>query len=162
VRLAEWIVPAENPAGMIYGLVAIAALLAAESGRHETYLDTELSAMIAAATYWLLHAYARLLGHRLATREHLSVRALALALAHDRPLLRGAAIPLAAIAVAWVAGVSQASAVTIALWSTVASIVAFELAAGIRARATAGELALEGGVGIVLGLAVISLKIVLH
>lgn len=162
MRCAEWIVPEDNPSGTIYGLVAIAALLAAESGRHETYLETELSAIIAAATYWLLHAYARLLGHRLTTKEHLSARSLAGALARDRALLRGASIPLAALIVASIFGVTQADAVTIALWTAVAAIVAFELAAGIRAHASAGELALETGVGIVLGIAVLSLKIVLH
>jgi hypothetical protein len=162
VRFAEWIVPADNPAATIYGLVAIAALLAAESGRHETYLETELSAVIAAATYWLLHAYARLLGHRLTTKEHLSMRALGRALAHDRPLLRGAAIPLLVLIAASLFGVAQATAVTIALWSAVGAIVAFELAAGIRAHATAGELALETSVGMMLGVAVLALKIVLH
>jgi hypothetical protein len=162
VRLTEWIVPADNPSGTIYGLVAIAALLAAESGRHETYLETEASALIAAGTFWLLHAYARLLGHRLTTEEHLSARSLAGALASDRALLRGAAIPLAALVLASIFGTSQATAVTVALWTAVGAIIAFELAAGIRVHASAGELALETGVGIVLGVAVLSLKIVLH
>jgi hypothetical protein len=162
VRFAEWIVPTDNPSGTIYGLVAIAALLAAESGRHETYLETELSAVIAAGTYWLLHAYARLLGHRLTTNEHLSARSLAGALARDRALLRGASVPIAALVLASIVGASQATAVTVALWTAVGAIVAFELAAGIRAHASAGELALETGVGVVLGVAVLSLKVVLH
>jgi len=44
----------------------------------------------------------------------------------------------------------------------VASIVAFELAAGIRSRATPGELALDVCVGALLGLGILALKILLH
>jgi len=94
--LAERIVPA-NPGGVVYGILAIGALLAAESGEHESYLDTLASAAIAAALYWVAHAYAELLGQRLAERERLCASALARALAHDWAIMRGAALPLLAI-----------------------------------------------------------------
>ncbi len=158
----ESIVPERNPAGAVYGLLAIGALLAAESGRHETYFDTVLSAVVAAAVYWLLHAYATVLGLRLAGQRRLSARALGLALAHDTALLRGAAIPLSALVLSWVTGAAQATGVTIALWSAVAGLLAFEVAAGVRARADARELALDAGIGLTMGLAVLGLKIILH
>jgi hypothetical protein len=41
---------------VVYGVILVGALLAAESGVHETYLDTVLSAVIATAIYWLAHA----------------------------------------------------------------------------------------------------------
>ena len=47
------------------GVIVIGALLAAESGLHETYLDTFASGGIAAALYWLAHAYSDVLGRRL-------------------------------------------------------------------------------------------------
>jgi len=140
----------------------IGALLAAESGRHETYLGTIGSAAIATALYWLAHAYASVLGRRLATHEHLSAGALLRALGHDWALVRGAAVPLVALAICWFAGATQQTAVNVALWSTVASLVAFELIAGLRSRATPGELALEVSVGVAMGMAILALKIVLH
>jgi hypothetical protein len=143
-------------------VIVIGALLAAESGRHETYVDTVASAVIAAALYWLAHAYASVLGRRLGFQERLTARALWRALAHDLALIRGAAIPLVVLLIAWVSGAAQATAVDAALWSAVASLVVFELIAGIRSRATPGELALEIGVGIAMGLAILALKIVLH
>ena len=154
--------PAENPAGVVYGVIAIGALLAAESGRHESYVDTVGSALIAAALYWLAHAYATVLGRRLVTLERLTARALSRALIHDWAIIRGAAIPLLALLIAWAAGAAQETAVTTALWCAVVSVVAFELAAGIRSRATPGELALELGVGMAMGLAILALKVVLH
>jgi hypothetical protein len=161
-RVAKRIVPEENPAGAIYGMIVIGALLAAESGRHETYIDTIASAAIAAALYWLAHAYAEALGRRLAQQERLTAESLARALAHDWAIIRGAMAPLAVLAIAWAAGAAQQTAVTAALWSTIVSLVAFELIAGIRAHASPRELALEGAVGAAMGLAILALKIVLH
>jgi hypothetical protein len=138
-RAADRIVPAENPSGVVYGIIVIGALLAAESGRHETYLDTLASAAIAAMLYWFAHAYAEVLGRRLTRHEHLSARTLARTLARDWAIVEGAALPLA-----------------------IASLVAFELIAGIRSRASPRELALEGGAGAAMGIAILALKIVLH
>jgi hypothetical protein len=165
--VAGWIVPEANPTGVVYGLITIAALMAAESGRHETYPDTVASAAIAAVLYWIAHAYAELLGRRLATRERLTGRTLGRAFLHDWAIVRGAAIPLLILLLAWAAGAAQQTAVTAALWSAVASLIAFELAAGIRSRAGRassgpGELVLEMGVGVTIGVAIIALKIVLH
>jgi hypothetical protein len=155
-------VPEESISGVVYGIIVVAALLAAESGRHESYLDTIASAAIAAALYWLAHAYAELLGHRLEQHERLTASALARALAHDRAILRGAALPLAVLAVCWAAGAAQQTAVTAALWTTIASLVGFELLAGVRAHASPRELALEASVGAAMGVAILALKIVLH
>jgi len=143
-------------------MIVVGALLAAESGRHETYLDTVASTAIAAALYWFAHAYADVLGHRLAQHERLSVASLWRALAHDWAIIRGATLPLAALVIAWAVGAAQQTAVTAALWSTIASLVAFELIAGIRARSSPRELALEGAVGAAMGVAILALKIVLH
>ncbi|HEY2140575.1 MAG TPA: hypothetical protein VGG98_00780 [Solirubrobacteraceae bacterium] len=154
--------PEENPAGIVYGVITIGALLAAESGRHESYLDTFASAAIALGLYWLAHTYANLLGRRLVTHERLTGHALWRAILHDWAIVRGAAIPLLALPIAWIAGAAQATAVAAALWSAVVSLVAFELLAGLRARAAPGELVLEGGVGIAMGIAILALKAVLH
>jgi hypothetical protein len=162
LRAIDWLIEAENPAGVAYGVIAIGALLAAESGQHESYPDTVGSAIIAAALYWLAHAYATLIGRRLATHEGLTARTLSRALAHDWAIIRGAAIPLLALMLAWAAGAALETAITAALWSAVGSVIAFELAAGIRTRATRGELAIELAVGMAMGSAIIALKIVLH
>ncbi|HEX3512146.1 MAG TPA: hypothetical protein VHT27_13725 [Solirubrobacteraceae bacterium] len=125
-------------------------------------MDTLLSAVLAAGGYWLLHAYASALGERLRGRSRLTARALTRALARDRALLRGAAVPLGVIVLAWVTGAGQGTAVTAALWSAVACLFAFELLAGARAGARGSELAVEGCVGLLLGLAVIGMRLLLH
>jgi hypothetical protein len=161
-RTAERIAPAENPSGVVYGIIVIGALLAAESGRHETYLDTIASTLLAAALYWVAHAYASVLGRRLELGERLSARNLVRALAHDWAIMRGAALPLLALVLAWIVGAELATAVTAALWSAIASLIAFEMFAGIRSHGTPNELVLEVGVGAAMGVAILVLKIILH
>jgi len=90
------------------------------------------------------------------------VGALARALARDWAIVRGATLPLLALLLAWVARAPLATGVSAALWSAVASLIAFELFAGIRSHATARELALDVSVGAVMGIAILLLKIILH
>jgi VIT1/CCC1 family predicted Fe2+/Mn2+ transporter len=136
--------------------------MAAESGRNESYADTIASAFVATALYWLAHSYADVLGRRLASPEKLSARALREALVHEFAVVRGAAIPLLALLICWALGASQPTAVTVALWSSIASLFLFELVAGMRSRATPREIALETSVGAVMALAIVFLKAILH
>jgi hypothetical protein len=162
VRALDWALPGENPAGAVYGTITVGALLAAESGLHDTYPETVGSVVVALVIYWLAHSYANLLGGRLAARRHLTARGLALALVRDWALLRGAGVPLLALLAAWAVGASQGAAVTAALWTCAVSLVAFELLAGLRTRARPAELALELCVGATMGLGVITLRVITH
>jgi hypothetical protein len=156
------LVPAGNAAGVVYGVITVGALMAAESGRHETYVDTVASALVATLLYWLAHAYADLLGRRLATGEALTMRALARALAHDWAIVRGAAIPILALLIAWAVGAGQESGVTAALRTAVVTVVVFELLAGIRAKSSPAELLLKACVGVTMGIAILAVKGILR
>jgi hypothetical protein len=151
-----------NPARFVYGVLTVGALMAAESGRHESYADLVVSALITTGVYWLLHAYSSVLGHRLSTGERLRPAGLSHAFGEESAILRGAAIPLLALILSWALGASQETGVTAALWSAVVSLVVFEVVAGVRSRASAGEFALEVGVGLTMGLAILALKVLLH
>jgi hypothetical protein len=92
-RALERILPRESTDRVIYGVILVGALLAAESGVHETYLDTILSAVIATAIYWLAHSYAGLLARRLTTHDRLTVGALWRGLAQEATLIRAPRFP---------------------------------------------------------------------
>lgn len=162
VRALDRLLPGENPTGTVYGTITVGALLAAESGLHDTYPETVGSVAVALAIYWLAHSYAELLGYRLAAHRRLTVRELGRALGRDWAIVRGAGAPLLALLAAWAAGASQETAVTVALWTCAASLVAFELLAGLRTRARPAELALELCVGATMGVGVIALRVILH
>jgi hypothetical protein len=154
--------PSQDASRAIYGLILIGALLAAESGSHESYLDALSSAAIAAGVYWLAHGYASALGRRLSERSRLTPGSVMRAMIRDLALIRGAAIPLLALALAALLGATEETAVTIAVWSAVVSLALLELLAGLRAGASRGELALETGIGLAMGLGILALKAVLH
>jgi hypothetical protein len=161
-RTVEWLLPEKNPARLVYGVLAIGAVLAAESGSHENYLDTASSAVITILLYWLAHAYADVLGQRLTAHERLSITVLGRAFRDEAAILVGCVLPLLVLSFCWIFGVALATGVEAALWTTVGSLIAFELLAGLRAKSTPRELAFEAGIGIAMGVAIIALKVVLH
>lgn len=161
-RLIDWVLPEENPAGIVFGTITIGAVLAAESGLHESYVAAFGSALVTVALYWLAHTYSDLLGRRLSTHERLTAGTLVRAFAHDWAIVRGGALPLAAMAITWALGGSQETGVSAAIWTCVVSVIAFELLAGIRAKSTPSELALEGCVGTAMGLGILALRAILH
>lgn len=161
--MAAWVVPERNPAGAVYGLITIGALLAAESGLRETYPETVGSAAIAVVLYWFAHSYADVLGLRLSSEQRrVSGRELWETFVQDWAIARGASAPLLALLVAWGTGASQTTAVTAGVWTAVGSLIVFEVAAGIRSRARPVELVLEIVVGATMGLAILALRALLH
>ncbi|HEY3758616.1 MAG TPA: hypothetical protein VGL37_02555 [Solirubrobacteraceae bacterium] len=161
-HVLAWLLPGTNPAGAIYGMIAIGALLAAESGLRDTYLETLASALIALALYWLAHAYADMLGQRVEKRAQLDAATLGRTLLHDWTIVRGGVVPLLVLLVCWAAGASQETAVTVDLWVTAGSLLTYELLAGLRARSRPAELLLEGCVGAAMGIGILALRVVLH
>ena len=154
---ARILLPDDAPE-FIYGVITIGAVMAAESGAHETYGETFASAFVAAVLYWLVRAYTDLLGHRLATGERLMARALGRELLADRAIVSGASLPLLGLLIAWIAGAGQETGVSVALYTAVAAIVLFELVAGVRSRSTPRELLFKTSVGVAMGLAILAMK----
>ncbi len=156
-RVVRWVGP-ENPAGVVYGVILIGALMAAEAGLHDGYPETVGSAVLGIGIYWLAHSYSTMLGERLSGRDRLTRRGLARALAHDWAIVRGAVIPLLALLIAWVSGAPQSTGASIAVWAAIGCLVGFELLAGSRDGTHGGGRSLEAGIGIAMGLAILALK----
>jgi hypothetical protein len=154
--------PRDGEVGAIYGLILVGSLMAAESYKRESHLDVLLSAAITMIVYWLAHAYSLALGRRIERSEALSLRSLSHSLRDSTSVLQGATVPLLALLIAWAAGVSSQTAIDIALWSTVGTLVGLELIAGIRAKQRPLELLLSCCIGAGLGAAVLALKALLH
>ena len=100
-------------------------------------------------------------GRRLSREEHLTAGALARALGHEWSIVRGACIPLLTLLVAWVVGATKPQP-QLAVWAAVVSLIVFELLAGLRSGSTPREFALEGSVGVTMGLAIFALKSLAH
>jgi hypothetical protein len=151
-----------NPGAVVYGIITVGALLAAESAKRETYVDTVAAVAIALLLYWLAHAYSEFAAHRLEQKQPLTLGGLARTLVREAMSIAGAAVPLLALLIGWVAGVSLTDAVTAAVWTSGAMIVTVEVVAGVRAELSASALTVQAAVGALFGLLVIALKVILH
>ena len=117
------------------------------------------------ATYWLAHGYAHWVGQRLLRRnadDGRSGRGLIDALRHEWPLAEGAAVPLSALLISWAAGAPLTTGVPAAVWTAGAALVVFEIAGGLRRRQQARELLTNGAIGLALGSALMTVKLLLH
>jgi hypothetical protein len=151
-----------NPGRVVYGTILVATLLAAESPTRETYAKTVGAVALALIVYWLSASYAESTGERVRDEEPFALSAFVRTAAHELAVLCGALGPLVALVVCWVAGVGLSAGVTVAVWTAVAMIVATEVVLGIRAELTGRQLVIQTGMGVVLGLLVVALRVLLH
>jgi positive regulator of sigma E activity len=161
-RAIDWLEPDHNPAGVVYGTLIIGAVLATESVRRETLLDTVGATVLALLLYWLAHSYATTLGERLDRKTPLSAATVVRSVLRDRAIVRGALVPILALLIASVLGATLSTAVLVAVWTSSGTIVAFEVLAGFRARLRGRELVVQICTGTVMGLMIIALRTVMH
>jgi hypothetical protein len=151
-----------NLAAAIYGLLAVSALLAAETPGRETYGETAGAVALACVAYWLARGYGDFVSRRVREGEPLSVRGFAQTMLREVSTVAGAAVPLLAIVLAWAAGAALSTALDAALWTAAATLVVIEVVAGVRADLSGRELLIQTLVGGALGLLVLALRLTLH
>jgi hypothetical protein len=151
-----------NAGAAIYGLIIVSVLLAAESARRETYAKTVAAVVLVLVLYWLAHGYADLVSWQVREGRRLTAAILVRTMLREVPLLAGAALPLLTVVIAWAIGSDLQSALLAALWVDVATIVAVQVVAGIRAELSGWELVSQVLVGGALGVLILLLRLVLH
>lgn len=154
--------PIPNLAPAIYGTVAVGSVLAVESAQRETYLETVGAALIALALYWLAHSYAEFASRRLQSSQPITLALLRQTMAGELAILAGAALPIVALLVSWAGGIRLATGVTAAIWTSAVMIVVIEVVAGVRAKQSGRHLASQIGLGALLGVLIIALRVTLH
>jgi len=151
-----------SPAGLVYGTIAIGALLTAESARSETYAKSVVAVVITLLLYWLAYSYAEFTGQRLQKGEPFEFGELAAAAVKELSVLIGASVPLFVLLIFWAGGAHLSTAVSAAIWTSAAMIVIIELVIGVRAQLSGRDLVLQTVFGALLGLLVLALRVVLH
>lgn len=151
-----------NPSGLIYGVLAIATVTAAESVRQESYGRLLLASLVTLVLYWLAHAYSYYWARRLSEPGGWHVRHLRDGLRHEASILFGAVLPTVVFVGFWIEGATLESGVTADLWVAGWEIIALELYAGLRNRLPPLQVLAQTAVGAALGLGILLLRIVLH
>lgn len=160
---ARWLVPEDNPTGVIYGTMTAGALLVAESTRRETILEVAVATAVALTLYWLVHAYASALGERVEHAGHgWTARRLGAVAVHELAMLKGAAIPLVVLVGAGAVGAGVGDATTAAVAAAVFLLVILETVAGLHSGVGTVALVVQIVVSSLIGVGVLALKIAIH
>lgn len=149
-------------AGLIYGTISVAALLAAESARTETYPKTVGAVGIMMILYWIAHSYAEFTEERMQEHEPFSYVGLLLNATREVTVLIGAAIPFSVLLICWAAGASLGFAVAAASWTSAGMVTAMEVVIAVRADLRGRDLARQAAIGALLGLLIVALRVLLH
>ena len=161
-KATGWLEPEANPSGVIYGVLAMGTLLAAEGARGETYAAVMGASVLALVLYWLAHAYARHFASRLEQPEQPGLRWIGPAVLHEAAMLKGAAMPIVAMLLSWVLRAPLSAAVTAALWTAGVELLVLELLAGLRRHLGILDIAVEVALGGILGAGVLGIRVLLH
>jgi hypothetical protein len=146
----------------VYGTIALAALLAAESARRETYARTIGAVAVTIVLYWLALSYSEFTGERLDAGVPFRIDGFVAAARQELGVLVGALVPFAVLLIWGAAGASLTAAVAAASWTCAIVIVATELVIGVGAGLKGRELVTHTGAGVLLGLLVVALRVLLH
>lgn len=157
-----WLDPEANPSGIVYGVLTVGALVAAESTRRETYAALIEASTLALVLYWLAHGYARYFSSRLEEPGIPGLRWIARDLLHEAAMLKGAVLPIVALMVSWACSATLSSGVTAGLWTAGIELLVLELVAGLRRRLAPLEVAAEIALGLCLGGGLLAVRAVLH
>lgn len=146
----------------MYGALIVGAVLDAESQKQETFAETVSGMIITVVLLWLAHSYSQVVEQRLKEGEGLSLGLIGSKLGHEFAILTGAALPILVVVIWWAAGGHLESALSAGVFAAVATIVVVEVAAAVRAGLSGTALVLQAGIGVILGLGILGLKLIYH
>ena len=151
-----------DTSGVLYGVLAVATVVAAESTLKENFDKLVLASVVTMAMYWLAHAYSHHWASRVRRPDGWNFSSVSSSLIHQSGVLLGAAVPVAVLVATWLAGASRETGVTAVLWTSGVEVVALEVVPALRHHLGALEVLKQASMGVALGLGVLVLRIVLH
>jgi hypothetical protein len=158
---AGWLA-ATDPAGLLYGAIVSAAVLATVSAHAEDFESVAVATGVVLVVYWLAHVYVATLSRQFQGDTRSFPLRLRTALAHETSVLKGGvpAIAVYMLAMALGAGVETSAADAVYFSVVLLAVVGYLGAhrAGLRGRATLLEVLGAASFGILIVIA----KALLH
>ncbi|HEY8081076.1 MAG TPA: hypothetical protein VIE15_03220 [Acidimicrobiales bacterium] len=150
----------ENASSVIYGIITVGAVLAAEGNRNEPYWRSVGAAILILLLYWVVHAWSVDSGDRLEKRRAFEGPAFLAELRAEFSIMRGAVAPIAAVILAGVAGATDQRAVFIGTIVSAMMLVLFEFSVAVLGRLGARQVVIQTAAGGAFGMALIVLRFV--
>ncbi|MGN9758206.1 hypothetical protein [Streptomyces sp. SD31] len=159
-RRAERRAHADYTGGVYGSMLAASVVIGAGSLGSFPRTELVLLLLLTSVVFWVAHVHAQLFGARLA-QQALDRRVVAHVCRDEWPIVKAAVPPAAAVAVSPLLGLDVRGALWLALSVAVVGQVGWSVAAARRAGAPPRLMAATASVNLLLGLLIISFKIVL-
>ena len=159
-RRAQRRAHADYTGGVFGSMLAASGVIGAGSLGSFPRAELVLLLLLTGVVFWVAHVHSQLFGARLA-REAPDRRVVLRVCRDEWPIVKAAVPPAAAVAVSPLLGLDVRGALWLALCVAVAGQVGWSVAAARRAGASPRLMAATASVNLVLGLLIISFKIVL-
>ena len=153
VRAAGWLAHAD-PAGLLYGAIVSAAVLAAVSAQAKSYEFVAVATAMVLVVYWMAHVYIHALSRQFdGDTRHFLLR-LRTSSAHETSVLKGGVPSILVYLGAYGAGMDIGSAAAAAVYFTVVLLAAVGYLgahqAGLRGRAALLEVVGAASFGVLI------------
>ena len=157
--IVGWIVPTQDASGVIYGTLVTAGTILAASENAEDVREVAITVLVTLVLYWIAHAYAEVIGK--SSRVPPSLSAAGRELVAESRMVGACVLPLAVLLVVDWLWTGFQLATTIALWTTVGLLFGWGVLAARQAGLSGGSAVVSGLLYTLLGLAIITLKLIL-
>ena len=147
-----------NPAGLLYGALVAASVIAVSSAVLESAVALTLAVVEVLLVYWAAHVYSRVLADRLADPSASAGERAREAVRHEVSVLAGGIPALAVFVGASVRDASVGAAANLALVATIVLLGSAGFAVGRQAGARGWNLVAEVAVAAALGIVIFTLK----
>lgn len=155
-------VAAADPAGLLYGAIVSASVLASVSAHAEDFDVVVLTTAGAVLIYWLAHVYIAAQSLHIGGDERHVLRLALVAAGHETSVLKGGTPAIAVYLVAVLLGLGKATAALVAVWFSVALLIGVGYLAAHRSGRTGGAALVDAGVAGLFGVVVVIGKTLLH
>ncbi|WP_328770911.1 hypothetical protein [Streptomyces sp. NBC_00286] len=159
-RRAEHRARADYTGGVYGSMLAASVVIGAGSLGEFPRTELVLLLLLTGVVFWIAHVHAQLFGARL-SQQALDRRVVLHVCRDEWPIVKAAVPPAAAVTVSPLLGLDVQGALWLALSVSVAGQVGWSVAAARRAGASRRLVAATASVNLLLGLLIISFKIVL-
>jgi hypothetical protein len=155
-------IAANNPEGLLYGMVITAAVLSTTAPHVDRAGRVVAVALFVVGIYWLADVYVRTFAYHFGGRQMSLGWRLRSAARHEASVLLGGAPALAVTVATYAAGLDLSVAVNWGLWLTAAELAVLGYLSARHAGAGMRTAVGEAGVAGLLGVAMIVVKGLLH
>lgn len=158
---AEWMASAD-PAGLLYGAVVSASVLASVSAHADDFDFVLLATSGALVVYWLAHVYIAAQSLKIGGDRRHVLRLAAVAAGRESSVLKGGGPAIIVYLVVFVLGLGKETAAEVAVYFSVALLMGVGYLAAHRTGRTGWSALIDAGIAGMFGVVVVIAKTFLH